>query len=57
MCMFLFIVVSVCLAASLANKDDHCDKPCVMTLLVGWSLVGHVRKLWLNGANEAYSNY
>jgi len=55
--MFLSIVISVCLAASLANKGDHCDKPCVMTLLVGWSLVGHVRKLWLNGANEAYSNY
>ena len=26
----------------------------VVTSLVGWSLVGHVRELWLNGALSAY---
>jgi len=25
----------------------------IVTSLVGWSLVGHVRELWLNGASEA----
>ena len=30
---------------------------CFVTLLVGWSLVGHIRELWLNGEPNAYSYY